>query len=81
MNPVMNPVVKAKVVKMNVETGEYELMDQEVEVLTLHLNKNTMRVRWVEQDPRTYPMHQGTIRTSDISSNAFFNQYELNQRK
>ena len=69
--------VKTKVQKTNVHTKQYELMDQEVEVLTVHFAKGTMRVRWVENDPRTYEFIQGKVQTVDMSNKDFLQQYSI----
>lgn len=73
----MSIVVKTKIHKYNIATKNYELMDQEVEVLTVHFEKGTMRVRWVEQDTRTYPNSQGKVQTDNISNRSFLEQYRV----
>ena len=76
----MIPVVKTQVRKMNIQTKTYDLMDQEVEVLTVHFAKESMRVRWVEQDTRTYPFMLGKVQTDNISNADFLAQYKVEKR-
>ncbi len=73
-------LVSTQVRKYNIATKDYELMDQVVEVLTVHFEKGTMRVRWVENDPRTYPNSQGKIQTDNMSNRAFLDQYQVTPR-
>ena len=73
----MIPIVKTQIRKYNIHTKNYELMDQEVEVLTVHFAKQTMRVRWTETDPRTYPFFQGKVTTDNISNKDFMAQYKV----
>ena len=75
----MNLMLNTQVRKYNCATGNYELMDQEIEVLTVHFEKGTMRVRWVENDPRTYPNSQGRVQTDNMSNKAFFERYEIKE--
>ena len=73
----MTFLVKTQIRKYNIATKDYEPMDQEVEVLTVHFEKGTMRVRWVEQDTRTYPNSQGKVQTDNISNKSFLEQYRV----
>ena len=67
------PTVKAKVtVKYDFVKGIYEQDEIEVEVLTVHFEKRTMRVRymsvdWFGKGPK--------IQTTDISAEPFFEKY------
>jgi hypothetical protein len=74
-------LVSTQVRKYNIATKDYELMDQVVEVLTVHFEKGTMRVRWVENDPRTYPASQGKIQTDNMSNKSFLEQYSVVENK
>jgi hypothetical protein len=71
----MIPVVTAKVQKLL--DRQWMWVDQEVEVLTVHFAKGTMRVRWIENDPRTNPIHHGKVQTDNISNEAFLREYSI----
>ena len=72
-----NPYVNTQVLKLNEHTGNWEWMDQQVEVLTVHFNTETMRVRWIEQDQRVWEGRHGKVQTCNISSKAFFEQHTM----
>ena len=68
-------LVNAKVQKLL--DREWETVDQEVEVLTVHFAKGTMRVRWIENDPRAWSGHHGRVQTANIGNEAFLREYSI----
>ena len=68
-------LVTAKVQKLL--DRQWVVVDQEVEVLTVHFAKGTMRVRWKENDPRTGDLCFGKVQTDNISNEAFLREYTI----
>ena len=54
--------------------GDSPDKSREVEVLTVHFAKNTMRVRWTEHWGNSYGKHSKVF-TKDISADPFFEKY------
>ena len=73
----MTLLVNAPIEKRIEETEEWIVVHQEVEVLTIHFETGTMRVRYVETDPRVAPHRIGKVQTENISNESFFEQYRI----